>query len=506
LLLGDSITQEGADPSIDGFQTLLEADYIRRADIFNRGLYGYNMRWFLMHLPKLIGEFKNQCAPSLITLFLGANDADIPTGTEYVPLENYEQFTKEIVLKLRKAFPNCSFILLTPPPVGDSEPYNRTNATAGKYATACKNAGNALGVPVIDLWTDMQPKRESYLSDDIHLNDQGNRFVYQALSSNPAIGGFQTLLEADYVRRADIINRGLSGYNTRWYLNYLPQIINEFQHQQAPVLITLFLGANDADTTETQQVPLANYEENTKEIVRQLQSAFPFSSIILITPPCVGDNLVFSRNNTATGKYATACKNAGKALGIPVIDLWTSMQPQRESYLSDAISPKGHDTNGMFQKLLLSLGKFQGRESSTIYSYVSIPICQLTSMLAGSIIATLSLLQWTNAYPDFCEKIPNGDSVPRVLAVGHVDPFGGGKYTQFGLDFMKANYRWSKTLCEMDSDGDGATNGEELGDPCCHWSPMAMTPLRENPTSPGHVNEFTDEQLAQLKCSQNDEL
>ncbi len=28
---------------------------------------------------------------------------------------------------------------------------------------------------------------------------------------------------------------------------------------------------------------------------------------------------------------------------------------------------------------------------------------------------------------------------------------------------------WTKELCEMDSDEDGATNGEELGDPCCKW-------------------------------------
>ena len=28
---------------------------------------------------------------------------------------------------------------------------------------------------------------------------------------------------------------------------------------------------------------------------------------------------------------------------------------------------------------------------------------------------------------------------------------------------------WNRTLCEKDSDGDGRTNGEELGDPDCVW-------------------------------------
>ena len=30
---------------------------------------------------------------------------------------------------------------------------------------------------------------------------------------------------------------------------------------------------------------------------------------------------------------------------------------------------------------------------------------------------------------------------------------------------------FTKELCEKDSDGDGKTNGEELGDPGCVWIP-----------------------------------
>lgn len=28
---------------------------------------------------------------------------------------------------------------------------------------------------------------------------------------------------------------------------------------------------------------------------------------------------------------------------------------------------------------------------------------------------------------------------------------------------------WDATLCQMDSDGDGKSNGYELGDPACTW-------------------------------------
>jgi len=43
----------------------------------------------------------------------------------------------------------------------------------------------------------------------------------------------------------------------------------------------------------------------------------------------------------------------------------------------------------------------------------------------------------------------------------------------FGEDLKKAGFRWTEALCRMDSDGDGRTNGEELGDPCCSWSAEA---------------------------------
>lgn len=32
------------------------------------------------------------------------------------------------------------------------------------------------------------------------------------------------------------------------------------------------------------------------------------------------------------------------------------------------------------------------------------------------------------------------------------------------------NQVWSESFCRSDSDGDGRTNGEELGDPECTWS------------------------------------
>lgn len=55
----------------------------------------------------------------------------------------------------------------------------------------------------------------------------------------------------------------------------------------------------------------------------------------------------------------------------------------------------------------------------------------------------------------------------------------GGELCWFGDDFKQSKFNWS-ILCRMDSDGDGITNGEELGDPCCSWKdfPQSTFDLR----------------------------
>ena len=52
-------------------------------------------------------------------------------------------------------------------------------------------------------------------------------------------------------------------------------------------------------------------------------------------------------------------------------------------------------------------------------------------------------------------------------STGHVDTSGGGELNSFGTAFLRAGLEWTTELCNADSDGDGESNGLELGDPCC---------------------------------------
>ncbi|KAF0774615.1 hypothetical protein AaE_001678 [Aphanomyces astaci] len=105
------------------------------------------------------------------------------------------------------------------------------------------------------------------------------------------------------------------------------------------------------------------------------------------------------------------------------------------------------------------------------------------------------------AYDIYRLRIPNGltTTTDGVSAVGHVNKYGRGRATPFGRDFERLGGKWTQELCEKDSDGDGATNGQELGDPCCTWK--VGRPVLKDPTSPGHKNSFTQAQLSALKCT-----
>ena len=68
------------------------------------------------------------------------------------------------------------------------------------------------------------------------------------------------------------------------------------------------------------------------------------------------------------------------------------------------------------------------------------------------------------------------------------------------LTFLKYLQKWDKCLCEYDSDGDGLTNGEELGDPDCVWEP-GKVPTRNSGLSHPGICEPIDDPNCQIRNS-----
>uniref|UniRef100_A0A803L8L1 SGNH hydrolase-type esterase domain-containing protein n=1 Tax=Chenopodium quinoa TaxID=63459 RepID=A0A803L8L1_CHEQI len=138
--------------------------------------------------------------PAAATIFFGANDAALlgrNSERQHVPIEEFKENLKKIVLHLKKCSPNMLVVLITPPPVDEEGRMEyaqsmygekamkipeRTNETAGKYANQCITLAEELSIPSINLWSKMQENegwQRKYLSDGLHLTSEGNAVVYK---------------------------------------------------------------------------------------------------------------------------------------------------------------------------------------------------------------------------------------------------------------------------------------------------------------------------------------
>ncbi|XP_029794188.1 isoamyl acetate-hydrolyzing esterase 1 homolog isoform X2 [Suricata suricatta] len=153
-------------------------------------------------------------------------------------------------------------------------------------------------------------------------------------------GGWGASLADKLVRKCDVLNRGFSGYNTRWAKIILPRLIKKGTGLDSPIAVTIFFGANDSalkDENPKQHVPLDEYAANLKSMVRYLQSVdVPEHRIVLITPPplceaawereCLAQGCKLNRLNSVVGEYAGACLQVARECGTDVLDLWSLMQ------------------------------------------------------------------------------------------------------------------------------------------------------------------------------------
>ncbi|KAH7474311.1 GDSL esterase/lipase [Phytophthora ramorum] len=192
----------------------------------------------------------------------------------------------------------------------------------------------------------------------------------------PKTNGWVALLQNDYRRSVNVVPRGLSGYNTRWYLKYsVPMIQGEIASGiYMPAFITIWLGANDAalpnGSSPAQHVPIDAYKENLVKLVDAFRGMAPDASILLITPPCVDDHVqernarrykgakkgLVAHSNEMAGNYARACVDTASSLGLPVLDLHTYFNNMtewdRKNILEDGLHLNMRGNNFMYQQLL----------------------------------------------------------------------------------------------------------------------------------------------------------
>ncbi|KAM0873396.1 hypothetical protein ACQ4PT_038083 [Festuca glaucescens] len=129
-----------------------------------------------------------------------------------------------------------------------------------------------------------------------------------------ASGGWGAALAHHFVRQADVVLRGLSGYNTRWVLKVLDRAMEGAAGRGAdPAAVTVLFGSNDASLPDRHV-----YGDNDPS--RQPE-----------------------RTNEAAGTYAQACIAVAKELDHPVLDIWTQMQ-QFPDWQTSALCDRLHFT------------------------------------------------------------------------------------------------------------------------------------------------------------------
>ena len=103
-------------------------------------------------------------------------------------------------------------------------------------------------------------------------------------------------------------------------------------------------------------------------------------------------------------------------------------------------------------------------------------------------LSTLLLIASTYGYRQDLAKLPNGNSYG--LTLGH--PGGAtGRTTKIASSFYAMGQTWNKAFCLADADGDGQSNGLEMGDPCCKWSPGEVPQFTTGLSDPNSAASMT---------------
>ncbi|KAG6821086.1 hypothetical protein H0H93_007245 [Arthromyces matolae] len=162
----------------------------------------------------------------------------------------------------------------------------------------------------------------------------------------PGLLGYGEQLSHVYARKLDILNRGLSGYNTDWATPVFRKMLatkEERLYVPKIRLLTIWFGANDSCIRPSpQHVPLSKFADNLREWVDMVHSPkselySPETRIILITPPPVNTfqrradlesrepARLLDREFETTKRYSEAVKDVAREKKVPVADIWTAL-------------------------------------------------------------------------------------------------------------------------------------------------------------------------------------
>jgi len=168
-----------------------------------------------------------------------------------------------------------------------------------------------------------------------------------------ANGGWGAALADIYARKADILVRGYSAWNSRRALQVIDQIFPKDAIEQ-PSLIIVYFGGNDSVGPHTSglgpHVPLSEYIDNVRKIATYLKELSESTRLIFLSCPPINEDMLNNdsssilspivRTNEASRHYSEACIEVCKDMDLKVVDLWSAIQTRpdwRTSCFTDGI-------------------------------------------------------------------------------------------------------------------------------------------------------------------------
>ncbi|KAJ9107536.1 hypothetical protein QFC21_000994 [Naganishia friedmannii] len=149
------------------------------------------------------------------------------------------------------------------------------------------------------------------------------------------IGGYGAALIDAYQGKADVINRGMGGYNSEQLLKKLK---DDFQWPSGgqTLLVIVHIGTNDATTHGIQHVPVEDFTQNVKATLQSLKETQPNAQVILLTPSTVDmaawsalgreqgmpSEFTDNRSPEAAKRIRDAVLDVAKEADVGVVDVW----------------------------------------------------------------------------------------------------------------------------------------------------------------------------------------
>ncbi|KAG8468344.1 hypothetical protein KFE25_013427 [Diacronema lutheri] len=161
-----------------------------------------------------------------------------------------------------------------------------------------------------------------------------------------------------YSRKADVVNRGLSGYTSRLVRAILAELLAPLGPLpcERTAAVTLMLGSNDAtEPGGFQHVPPDEFLAHMVAILRALRAAFPAATLLVLSPPPVDGAAWDAHCRRAYGaggdgrslelarEYGALAHRAAVATGCLFVDVLSSMiGPRADAHFAHLLSDGLH--------------------------------------------------------------------------------------------------------------------------------------------------------------------